>query len=281
MSTQSQISTETPFDACMPSDLTLLHLRVAVSQEGQFKTTRNELGIAFIHTHSTHQEPGGAGPRQAQSACPSPPTPQSSPCLRARTSQVPRLCSVEEHTPLSRRRVTDGAGPEKVRGLTGDTRWDTTMGHAEQRGGGRAAGPASSTATPQTHLSPHLLFLNSHSARPPPLPPQPQSKAALPLRARPSPPRNIPARSPPCPLPGPTELRARGKKSRSYRGARPGPGPAGGARTRGCSGARGLHCEAATAEPAGHPAGRSRGRGRGPAPTWAMSPALGAGPGRL
>lgn len=56
------------------------------------------------------------------------------------------------------------------------------------------------TAPAGANLSPRLLFLNSHSARPPPLPPQPQSKAAIPLRAQPSPPRHSPGPEPPVPV---------------------------------------------------------------------------------
>lgn len=132
------------------------------------------------------------------------------------------------------------------------------------------ARPASTTPTASTILKALLLFLNSHSAHPPPLPAPPRAPA--PEHGGDPPPPAFPAHkqpqaaAPPAPCPGgphpggppaattaspshPGPTARTGKEGSSYRRARLSPAPTRGDETRGCSRPRASRARARPREP--------------------------------
>lgn len=168
----SQMSTETTFDVCGSSNLSLLHLSLAIChRKSSLKWRGSELGTAFIHTHSTPLNSLEDPLPLAGSVCGSQPTDPTelSISLGARTSKAPRVCSAtwnSKRTCLGRQ-VTDAADLEEGASAWQVTRDETqpsdtpsTEEAVKAAGTAPRARPASSTARARTNLSPRLLFLN-------------------------------------------------------------------------------------------------------------------------
>lgn len=167
----SQMSTETSSDACVSSDLSLLHLSLAIChRKSSLKRGGSELGTAFIHRHSTRLKSLEDPLPLAGSVCGSQPTDPTelSISLRARTSKAPRVCSAtwnSKRTCLGRH-VTDAADLEEGASAWQATRDETQPSDTpstEEAGGrsrqpGRLPAPDLPPAQPQPGQIYRLVF---------------------------------------------------------------------------------------------------------------------------